>query len=123
MSAPRMVDQFRQTTPAQHREWWALLRQDSRYYAPERDDALLALYLTPEQLADFKEYGCFAFVSECGDVKYTYPFGHHCGGCVVPSDGRPEGVRWMLAIKLVWQAAQAGVECIAGRSGARFPLP
>src|SRR5438477_9392693 len=95
---------------AAYREWWAARRWD---YA---DQAALLPYLTPEQQADFAEYGGFVFETGNGRPIFWHISRFSPFGCLQP--GRPlTRIQWMIAGKLVWQAAAHEISLVVGCPG------
>ena len=101
---------------AAYRLWWL----DHRMIEPYGDQAALMEYLMPEQQADFAEYGGFVFERESRPPIFWHISCFSPFGCLQP--GRPlSRVQWMIAGKLVWQAAASEISLIVNMPGRTLP--
>ena len=102
------------TEAPQYRQWWV---QHHDNYA---DQVALLPYLTPEQQADFAEYGGFVFETGNGPPIFWHISRFSPFGCLQP--GRPlTRIQWMIAGKLVWQAAAHEISLVVGYPGKTLP--
>ena len=122
-----MITRVRELPPAtvtRYTEWWREVGVDTG----KRALALYPLtgyeaYFTPEQLADYAEFGVIVFQGSEGTVcvlqlgTHAVPFGEGGIKCMRTHLGLMAS---MVAYKLLWQTDEAAARSIAGREGAKL---